>query len=474
MNDRNFPPLGSYHFGLSESEEKRALRIHDEAIIIDFAFVHPGGYRVFEREPFKSGYQRLVGEYAGLELMEKLAFKFPYEADLDHMRALWAQSGVTVGLVDAYYDMTKVDEPQANLEIIDLVPWLRLVRNAADIRAAKAANEHALMLFCQPVGTVPRDLGAFERAYAGGLRTFMLTYNKTNVIGCGCTERLNHGLTDFGVELMALLGELGVIVDLSHCGRATTLEACKISKHPVTANHTGAQALFEHARLKSDEELRAIADTGGIIGVFAIPFFMSRDADAGIDILLDHIDYIANLVGWQHVGLGSDTPHVAPKTVLADVFDAATMALLGFRPEDNVTPTQNFVGFDDYTAIALPPDGSSTYFLPRLIGPKRAYELMAMNRTLSASEARDLGIVNQIFPAENFAKDAEAYARRLANGPTQALGHAKNLLTLSTENALETAMEFERRAIADCGRSADFVEGANAFVNKRVASFIGS
>jgi len=127
-----------------------------------------------------------------------------------------------------------------------------------------------------------------------------------------------------------------------------------------------------------------------------------------------------------------------------------------------------------YTAIALPPDGSSTYFLPRLIGPKWAYELMAMNRTLSASEARDLGIVNQIFPAENFAKDAEAYARRLANGPTQALGHAKNLLTLSTENALETAMEFERRAIADCGRSADFVEGANAFVNKRVASFIGS
>ncbi len=348
MNDRDFPSLGSYDFGLSDSEEDRARRIHDEAIVIDFAFVHPGGYRVFEREPFKSGYQHLVGEYTGLELMEKLAFKFPYEADMDHMRTLWAQSGVTVGLVDAYYDMTKVDEPQANLEIIDLVPWLRLARNAADIRAAKAANEHALMLFCQPVGTVPRDLGAFERAYAGGLRTFMLTYNKTNVIGCGCTERLDHGLTDFGLELMALLGELGVIVDLSHCGRATTLEACKTSKHPVTANHTGAQALFEHARLKSDEELRAIADTGGIIGVFAIPFFMSHDADAGIDILLDHIDYITNLVGWQHVGLGSDTPHVAPKSVLAGVFDAGTLALLGFRPEDNVTPAQNFVGFDDY------------------------------------------------------------------------------------------------------------------------------
>ena len=348
MNAADFPPLGAYDFGLSDAQEERARRLYDAAIVIDFAFQHPGGYRVFEREPFKSGYLHMVGKYSGLELLEKLAFKFPYECDLDLMRELWAQSGVTVGLVDAYYNMTDVDEPQVNVEIIDMVPWLRLVRNAADILEVKAADEHGLMLFCQPVGTVARDLGAFERAYEAGLRSFMLTYNKTNVIACGCTERLDHGLTDFGLELMALLNDLGVVVDLSHCGRATTIEACRVSKHPVSANHTGAQALFDHPRLKSDDEIRAIADTGGIVGVFAIPFFMSLEPEVGIDLLLDHIDHIANLVGWQHVGIGSDFPHVAPKAVLADVFDAKTVELLGFRPEHNLKPTQNFVGFDDY------------------------------------------------------------------------------------------------------------------------------
>ena len=126
-----------------------------------------------------------------------------------------------------------------------------------------------------------------------------------------------------------------------------------------------------------------------------------------------------------------------------------------------------------YTAIALAPDGSSTYFLPRLVGPKRAYELMALNRPLTADEAHALGMINKVYPDDRFADEAEAFARQLAKGPTRALGHAKNLLAISAENSLETTMEFERRAIADCGKSADFVAGADAFVNKRRATFDG-
>jgi 2-(1,2-epoxy-1,2-dihydrophenyl)acetyl-CoA isomerase len=126
-----------------------------------------------------------------------------------------------------------------------------------------------------------------------------------------------------------------------------------------------------------------------------------------------------------------------------------------------------------YTAIGLAPDGSSTFTLPRLIGPKRAFELMYDNRALSANEAKELGIVNQVFSAAQFTDQVRAFASQIAKGPTAALGCAKKLLTLSAQSSLETQMEHERRAIAACGRTADFREGADAFFAKRPPRFQG-
>ncbi len=120
-----------------------------------------------------------------------------------------------------------------------------------------------------------------------------------------------------------------------------------------------------------------------------------------------------------------------------------------------------------YTKIAAAPDGSSTFFLPRLVGPKRAYELAATNRKLSAAEAQDWGLVNQVMPAVDFADQARAYAIRLAEGPTIALGLAKKLLSLAPEASLETQMEHERRAIAACARSGDFLGAIEAFAAKQ-------
>jgi 2-(1,2-epoxy-1,2-dihydrophenyl)acetyl-CoA isomerase len=126
-----------------------------------------------------------------------------------------------------------------------------------------------------------------------------------------------------------------------------------------------------------------------------------------------------------------------------------------------------------YTAIGLAPDGSSTFTLPRLVGPKRAFELMCTNRAVPADEAKDLGLVNQVFPAAQFMEKAREFAVNVAKGPTVALGCAKKLLTLSAQNSLEAQMEHERRAIAACGRTADFREGADAFFAKRPAKFQG-
>lgn len=126
-----------------------------------------------------------------------------------------------------------------------------------------------------------------------------------------------------------------------------------------------------------------------------------------------------------------------------------------------------------YTRAGLSPDGGSTYFLARLVGLRRAQELALTNRTLSAEEALDWGIVNKVVDDAALLGEVEALARDLANGPTRALGAATRLLREGMDHSLETQMELEARAIADMGRSADGREGIAAFLAKRKPSFTG-
>jgi len=126
-----------------------------------------------------------------------------------------------------------------------------------------------------------------------------------------------------------------------------------------------------------------------------------------------------------------------------------------------------------YTAAGLSPDGSSSFFLPRLIGLRRTQELMLTNRRLSAAEALDWGLVNQVVPDAELAATAAALAKQLAQGPTRAFGTVKSLLASSFSESLETQMEFEARGIAAMAGSADGREGIAAFVAKRAAVFSG-
>jgi len=126
-----------------------------------------------------------------------------------------------------------------------------------------------------------------------------------------------------------------------------------------------------------------------------------------------------------------------------------------------------------YTRAGLVPDGSSTWFLPRLLGARRALELMLTNRVLSAQEALAWGLVNRVVAAERVLPEADALARELAGGATDAFGATKRLLLLSPAQGLETQMELESRAIADASRSADAAEGIAAFLEKRAPRFEG-
>jgi 2-(1,2-epoxy-1,2-dihydrophenyl)acetyl-CoA isomerase len=126
-----------------------------------------------------------------------------------------------------------------------------------------------------------------------------------------------------------------------------------------------------------------------------------------------------------------------------------------------------------YTRIGASPDGSSSFTLPRLVGVKRALELTLLNPVLSAREAMEWGIVNRVFATDVFQQEVHKIATQLAQGPTQAYGHAKALLYNSTSETLETQMEYEALHIAACGRTADFREGIFAFAEKRTPTFQG-
>ncbi|HEV8643308.1 MAG TPA: enoyl-CoA hydratase [Methylomirabilota bacterium] len=126
-----------------------------------------------------------------------------------------------------------------------------------------------------------------------------------------------------------------------------------------------------------------------------------------------------------------------------------------------------------YSKIAATPDGSSSYFLPRLAGLRRAMELYFTNRVLSAREAHEWGLVTRVVPDAELRATVEALALGLAQGPTKAFGGAKRLLHQSTWESLETQMELEAQAIAACGRTDDFREGVTAFVNKKTPTFRG-
>jgi 2-(1,2-epoxy-1,2-dihydrophenyl)acetyl-CoA isomerase len=127
-----------------------------------------------------------------------------------------------------------------------------------------------------------------------------------------------------------------------------------------------------------------------------------------------------------------------------------------------------------YTRIGLTPDGSSTHFLSRLVGTRRAMELYLTNRVLTAAEALDWGLVNRVVPADSLATEAGALARQLAEGPTGAFGGVKALLQSAAGESLETQMELESRAIAAAGASPDGQEGIRAFIDKRPARFTGA
>ena len=341
---------GDFDFGLSTEQEEHARKLHAQAISVDMCSMGPGGPALFGQLPTATVEDCLRRDASPLGQF-MLAMELPYElaasgeSDLlrEFCRGHTAASLACAGTSDA-----ELAPLARQFERIDKIDWMSLAHSAEDFRKAHANGSYVTYGYSQPgTGGHPRDLDQFEKARAIGMRSVMLTYNNQDAVGAGCTDRTNAGLSHYGLEVVEKLNDLRMIVDTSHCGSQTTLDACLFSKAPVTANHTLASRVFNHDRGKSDEELRAVADTVGVIGVCAVPFFMvPAGGHASMNTMLDQIDYIAALVGWQHVGIGTDWPFMLTDEV-AEQTIGKEVAKMGFRKEHNISTSTYLDGYED-------------------------------------------------------------------------------------------------------------------------------
>lgn len=345
---------GSYDFGLDQAQEERARALHRDSVVIDMMFYGPASPAAWTPE--------LAAEYRdGGPVWDPMG-GHRFLADkaatggFPSYRELFDATGATTGILQSVL----LDEQwvrragDALVRCTDGLPWLHPVRKASDITAAHDAGEHALWGQCQITMLRPGELELVDLAHElGVLHTADLAYNRMTFIGTGCTERYDAGLSHFGLQFVERCNDVGVVVDTAHSGRQTTLDACAASRHPVLATHTSAKALYDCDRAKTDEELVAIAGTGGVVGIYAVPFFLAPPSERRptVELVLDQVEYVAGLVGWEHVGLGTDWPASDPFHLLGAEFKAQVEEGLrqnGFRPEHHVDVEQALEGFADY------------------------------------------------------------------------------------------------------------------------------
>jgi membrane dipeptidase len=195
------------------------------------------------------------------------------------------------------------------LRAVDESEDITIAHGVEDIHAAKAAGGAAVILGFQNSDPIEGRLEYLDLLHRLGLRIVQLTYQRRNLAADGCGESANGGLSTFGRELVAELNLLGILIDLSHTGVRSTLETIELSRAPVSFTHACVYAKNPLPRNKTDEEIRALAARGGVMGVNAVARLISpegKQRGATMAEFVDQVDYVVDLVGVDHVGIGLD------------------------------------------------------------------------------------------------------------------------------------------------------------------------
>lgn len=198
--------------------------------------------------------------------------------------------------IKEYYDIRRTD------------PKIAIPLTAADIEACKAEGKLGAIIGSQNSRHFGTDLGLVEFFHVIGQRVCQLTYNERNFVGDGCMEPDDAGLSFFGKQVVAELNRVGMLIDLSHVGVKTSFDTVAASKQPVVITHIGVKKIADTPRTASDDLLKAVASTGGVIGLTSLPVVNWRGENRRphINDYLDAIEHAIEVVGIDHVGIGSD------------------------------------------------------------------------------------------------------------------------------------------------------------------------
>ena len=183
---------------------------------------------------------------------------------------------------------------------------MRRIDDVTDLEEARMDERIGVLIGTQTASHFrgPDDVDTF---WGLGQRVCQLTYNSRNLIGNGATERIDGGISDFGAAIVERMNQVGMAVDVSHCGDQTTLDAFEVSNKPVLITHSNCRALAPgHPRCKTDEAIEAMARSGGVFGVTGVRMFVKNDEPTTIEHFLDHYDHVRDLVGPEFLGIGSD------------------------------------------------------------------------------------------------------------------------------------------------------------------------
>jgi membrane dipeptidase len=281
------------------------------------------------------------------ELVTNVAFRKAYLEN-------WKSAGVTAicyslfRFANPYTFESTIEDISDIAYMLDSLPEAFVkVTKAEDLHRAKKEGKYGIVFFIENTEQFAKNLQNIDLFYRLGLRIVQLTYNSMNFVGCGCTERNDTGLSSFGLEVVARLNQLHMMIDLSHCGQKTVADAIVHSRDPVVFTHTFAKSLRDHARGKTDEQLQAVGEKNGYIGVASCPFFITKEKRATIEHYLQHIDHIVQVAGINHVGIGTDW-YPPPHRGYAATLNAA-FATIGFRPQDRVDYLRTVEGFEDWS-----------------------------------------------------------------------------------------------------------------------------
>jgi membrane dipeptidase len=346
-----------------------ARKLHEEALVIDT-----------QQPPITSGIvftpkmRQTVQELAGLGRTRAEAAE-PVEAALvrdiqtsDEARQMyldmWRRSGVTAacGTYSGGHKLSGAFEgavkkiANAHAIIEACADEMMLVRNNAELERAHRENKRGIIIDFQNTLPVGDDLDLFNTFYGLGLRMVQLTYNLRNLVGDGCTETYQSGLTYYGRAMVEKLNELDILVDVSHCSEQVGWDAIDVSNSPVIVSHSSSKAVAEHDRGKSDEFARAIAEQGGYFGVVVIPGFIRDTPGGSLDDVVKQVEHLVDVCGIDQVGLGTDKAGPGPRTASmveypdsmpADLPDAFNWS--GFRTvEHRQTPDYDMEGFKQF------------------------------------------------------------------------------------------------------------------------------